>query len=95
MRGLPKRPNRREACGLLAARSACAIAGSIAIATLVISLNRNISARSRSYRSATNQPTGRCFDELAGDANAVARFPNAAFKHIPHTQLAADLLDVD
>ena len=37
---------------------------------------------------------GSRFDELAGDANAVARFANAAFEHIPHAKFPADLLYV-
>src|SRR5262249_32158875 len=31
-------------------------------------------------------------DELAANAQTVRRFSDAAFEHIPHTQLAADLL---
>src|SRR5262249_45712223 len=34
-------------------------------------------------------------DELAADAQAVYRLANAAFEHVPHTQLAAHLFDVD
>ena len=38
---------------------------------------------------------GRGIDELAGDAHPVRRLADAAFQHIAHAQLAADLLDVD
>ena len=34
-------------------------------------------------------------DQLSGDADAVAGFPQAAFEHITHTELAPDLLHID
>ncbi len=33
--------------------------------------------------------------QLAGNANAIARFPDASFQHIAHAQFASDPLDVD
>ncbi len=38
---------------------------------------------------------GRCIDELSGDAHAVRRLAHAAFEHIAHAQVAADLRHVD
>ena len=38
---------------------------------------------------------GRCIDELSGNAHAVRRFADAAFQHIAHAQVAADLLHID
>src|SRR6185437_16334545 len=35
------------------------------------------------------------FDELSGDADAVARLAHAAFEHIAYAELAPDALDVD
>jgi hypothetical protein len=34
-------------------------------------------------------------DELAGDAEPLASLAHAAFQHVTHAQLAADLTDVD
>src|SRR5215469_11892093 len=34
-------------------------------------------------------------DQLAGDANAIAGFPQAAFEHIAHAQIAANLLHIN
>ncbi len=39
--------------------------------------------------------TARGLDQLARDANPVAGLAHAAFEHVAHTQLAADLLHVD
>lgn len=36
-----------------------------------------------------------CFDQLRCNPEPVARFANAAFLHIAHSQLAADMLDVN
>ena len=36
----------------------------------------------------------RSIDQLGGDANAVAPPPHAAFQHIAHAELAADLADI-
>jgi len=38
--------------------------------------------------------SGRCIDELPGDAQAVRRFAYAAFKYIADTEFAADLLHI-
>ena len=38
---------------------------------------------------------GRRVDELAGDAHPVAGLAHAAFEHVAHAELAADLLHVD
>ena len=38
---------------------------------------------------------GRGVDELPGDADARARLAHAAFQHVAHAKLAADLLHVD
>src|SRR5258708_18820445 len=38
---------------------------------------------------------GRGVDELPGDAHAIAGLAHAAFEHIAHAKLAADLLHVD
>ena len=35
------------------------------------------------------------FDQLRGDADAVAGFAHAAFEHIAHAKLAANLLHID
>ena len=40
-------------------------------------------------------PSGRGLDQLAGDANAIAGLPDAAFQHITHAEFASDLLDID
>src|SRR4051794_34483568 len=37
----------------------------------------------------------RGLNELAGDANAVPRLAQAAFEHVAHAELAADLLHID
>lgn len=39
--------------------------------------------------------TRRGFDQLPGNANSIAGFAHTAFEHIPNTQLAPDLPDVD
>src|SRR5258708_39915839 len=33
--------------------------------------------------------------QLAGNANAITRFPDASFQHIAHAEFASDLLDID
>jgi hypothetical protein len=38
---------------------------------------------------------GRRVDELAGDAHAVAGFPDRAFEHVTHAQFARQLLHID
>jgi hypothetical protein len=38
---------------------------------------------------------GRGVDQLSGDADFIAGLADAAFKHITHAELAADLFDVD
>ena len=38
--------------------------------------------------------TGRRVDELSGDAHAIPSLPHAAFEHIAHAKLAADLPNV-
>src|ERR1700681_200874 len=40
-------------------------------------------------------PACRSLYQLAGNANATTRFPDAAFQHIAYAEFASDLIDID
>ena len=42
-----------------------------------------------------NVRTRFCLNELAGNANTVARLAHTAFQHVAHAEFATDLFDVD
>ena len=83
----------RRARSIRPARAAARSTPTTLVATW--SCRSKTSSSAPSNRSAQMMRAGRGLDQLAGDAHPVAGLAHAAFEHVAHAELAADLLDVD